>query len=78
MRLNKFIAYNSKYSRREADRLIKDGQVKIGRQVIKDFSYDVKKGDKIYVKSNLIVPKSPNKLTIVVYNKPKVFGDKGR
>ncbi|MFK5976695.1 MAG: pseudouridine synthase [Sulfurovum sp.] len=69
MRLNKYISHNSKYSRREADKLIEEGEVTIEKQVIKDFGYDVRDGDHIYVRGRAIKPTT--ELTIIVYNKPK-------
>ena len=71
MRLNKFISHNSKYSRREADALIEEGQVKINRQVVKDFGYQVQKGDRVFVKGKEIKPKGKYELTMIVYNKPR-------
>ena len=71
MRLNKFISHNSKYSRREADTLIEEGQVKINRVVVKDFGYQVQKGDRVFVKGREIKPKGKQELTMVVYNKPR-------
>jgi len=69
MRLNKYISHNSKYSRRDADKLIEAGEVSIDKKAIKDFGYDVQRDDKIFVKGKLIKPS--NDLTIIVYNKPK-------
>jgi len=69
MRLNKYISHNSKYSRRDADKLIEAGEVSIDKKTIRDFAYDVQRDDKIFVKGQLI--KSSNELTIIVYNKPK-------
>ncbi len=69
MRLNKYISHNSKYSRREADRLIEDGEVTIEKKVIKEFGYDVADGEYIYVRGKAIKPSK--ELTIIVYNKPK-------
>ena len=69
MRLNKYISHNSKYSRRDADKLIEAGEVSIDKKTIRDFAYDVQKDDRIFVKGQLI--KSSNELTIIVYNKPK-------
>ena len=40
-RLNKFISHNSKYSRREADRLIADGKVKINKKTVEDMGSGV-------------------------------------
>ncbi len=69
MRLNKYISHNTTYSRREADRLIQEGQVKVNRQVVTEPFYDVKEGDKVFVKGKLIKPKE--EYTVIVYNKPK-------
>jgi len=71
MRLNKFIAHNSKYSRREADALIEEGKVTINRQIVRDFGYQVQKGDRVFVKGREIKPKGKHELTMIVYNKPK-------
>ncbi len=69
MRLNKYISHNTRYSRREADKLIEEGQVSIGKTPIKDFGYDVQTEDKVFLKGKLI--KENKELTIIVYNKPK-------
>ena len=69
MRLNKYISHNSKYSRRDADKLIEAGEVTIDKKPIRDFAYDVQDEDKVFVKGKLIKPS--NELTIIVYNKPK-------
>jgi 23S rRNA pseudouridine2605 synthase len=71
MRLNKYIAHNSKYSRREADRLIEQGEVKINRKTIADFSYEVGEDERIEIKGKTIYPRKKGELTMVVYNKPK-------
>ncbi len=69
MRLNKYISHNTKYSRREADKLIEEGEVTLDKKVIKDFGYEVEEDDRIYVKGRPV--KENTELTIVVYNKPK-------
>jgi 23S rRNA pseudouridine2605 synthase len=69
MRINKYISHNTKYSRREADKLIEEREVSIDKQVITDFAYDVKEEDRVFVKGKLVKPS--NELTIIVYNKPK-------
>ena len=69
MRLNKYISHHTKYSRREADKLIEDGDVTLHKKILKDFSYEVDENDLIYVKGKVI--KINNELTIIVYNKPK-------
>ncbi len=69
MRLNKYISHNSKYSRREADKLIEEGEVSIEKTTIKEFGYVVQRDDRVYVKGKII--KQNDELTIIVYNKPK-------
>jgi 23S rRNA pseudouridine2605 synthase len=69
MRINKYISHNTKYSRREADRLIEEGHVSIDKRVIHDFAYDVQENDRVFIKGKQI--KTSNELTIIVYNKPK-------
>ena len=69
MRLNKFISHNSKYSRRDADRLIEAGEVTVNRQKAESFSYDVQEGDHIAIKGMPI--KERTELTMIIYNKPK-------
>lgn len=71
MRLNKFIAHNSRYSRREADGLIEAGKVKVNHQVVHDFGYRVEKDDRVSVNNQEIKPKGRYELTMIVYNKPK-------
>ncbi len=70
MRLNKYISHNSKYSRREADRLIEAGEVTLNKKVLQDFAYEVQEDDTVFVKGQRIKEKS-NELTVIVYNKPK-------
>lgn len=69
MRLNKYISHNSRYSRRDADRLIADGEVTINRKVIKEFGYEVEHDDFVEVKGRVV--KTRKELTVIVYNKPK-------
>ena len=71
MRLNKFISHNTKYSRREADRLIEEGKVNINRKPIKDYGYQVQKEDRVFLNGKEIHPKGKQELTMIVYNKPK-------
>ncbi|SFV90561.1 Ribosomal large subunit pseudouridine synthase B [hydrothermal vent metagenome] len=70
MRLNKYIAHNTKYSRREADALIEAGEVTLNKRPIKEFGYDVQPGDRIFVKGRMVKEKG-NEVTVIVYNKPK-------
>lgn len=69
MRLNQYIAHHSKFSRREADQLIKEGKVSINKEIIKDFSYQVKNYTKVYVNGKCLREKE--EYTVIVYNKPK-------
>lgn len=69
MRLNKYISHHTKYSRREADRLIEEGEVTLNKKTIKDFGYEVEEGDHIAIKGRPV--KESKELTIIVYNKPK-------
>ncbi len=69
MRLNKYISHNSRYSRRDADKLIEEGEVTIDRKVVKDFGYEVEPNDFVSVKGRAVKPRE--ELTVIVYNKPK-------
>ena len=69
MRLNKYISHNTTYSRREADRLIKEGHVRVNRQIVPEPYYDVQQNDKVFIRGKLVKPKVG--YTVVVYHKPK-------
>jgi len=69
MRLNKYIAHNSKYSRRDADRLIEAGEVYVNKKPMKAFGYEVEEGDFVTVRGRPV--KQRTELTVIVYNKPK-------
>jgi len=69
MRLNKYISHNTKYSRREADKLIEEGAVTLNKTILKDFGYALKEEDIIYINAKAI--KIKTELTIIAYNKPK-------
>ena len=70
MRLNQYIAHHSKFSRREAAQLIKEGKVSINKEIIKDFSYQVDNRTKVYVNGKCLREKE--EYTVIVYNKPNV------
>ena len=70
MRLNKYIAHNTKYSRRDADKLIEAGEVTLNKHPIKEFGYEVQPQDRIFVKGKMVKEKG-NEVTVIVYNKPK-------
>jgi 23S rRNA pseudouridine2605 synthase len=69
MRLNKFISHNTKYSRREADKLIQEGKVRVNGKTHTDLSAKVSYDDAIEVNNNRIFKKE--QFTVIVYNKPK-------
>jgi 23S rRNA pseudouridine2605 synthase len=70
MRLNKFIAHYSTYSRREADRAIQDGYVRVNGEIEMNPATQVdEKGDVVYISGKQVSPQE--KYTVIVYNKPK-------
>ncbi|SFV75147.1 Ribosomal large subunit pseudouridine synthase B [hydrothermal vent metagenome] len=70
MRLNKYIAHNSSYSRREADKAIQDGYVRINGEIETNPATQVdEKKDIVYISGKQVSPKK--KYTVIVYNKPK-------
>lgn len=70
MRLNKYIAHHSTYSRREADKAIFDGYVRINGEVEENPATQVDEAnDVVYVSGQQVSPKA--KYTVIVYNKPK-------
>ena len=69
MRINKYISHNSKYSRREADKLIEEGKVTVNRKRVEDFAYDVKEGDQVSIGGLHVTERT--ELTMIVFNKPK-------
>jgi 23S rRNA pseudouridine2605 synthase len=70
IRLNKYIAQSGVCSRREADKLIEGGKIRVNSKVIKEMGYQVAPGDKVYYGSKLL---SKEKLVYVLLNKPKDF-----
>jgi len=69
LRINKYLSHHTQYSRREADELIKSGQVKIGHKIVEDMSSQVSAGDRVYIGKKLIKPRT--NYTVIVYNKQK-------
>lgn len=70
MRLNKFIAHYSTYSRREADKVVQDGYVRVNGEIQENPATQVdEKQDVVYVSGKLI--SRQEKYTVIVYNKPK-------
>ncbi|MBD3799670.1 pseudouridine synthase [Sulfuricurvum sp.] len=70
MRLNKFIAHYSTYSRREADKAIQDGYVRINGEIETNPATQVdEKYDSVMISGNKITP--TDRFTVIVYNKPR-------
>ncbi|EDM23444.1 pseudouridine synthase [Caminibacter mediatlanticus] len=69
MRLNKFISHHTSFSRREADKLIFDGKVKVNGKVVTNPAYEVLDGDKVAVNGKPV--KKSTKYTCIIYNKPR-------
>lgn len=68
MRINKYIAQAGLCSRRKADELIANGNVKINGAVLKEPGYEVAAGDKVEVNGTQISAKQ--KAEYVLINKP--------
>ncbi len=70
MRLNKFIAHYSTYSRREADKAVQDGYVKVNDEVETNPATQVnEKYDKVVISGKRVTPS--DQFTVIVYNKAK-------
>ena len=70
MRLNKFIAHYSTYSRREADRAIQDGYVRVNGEIEDNPATQVdERHDIVYISGKQV--SAQEKYTVIVYNKPK-------
>lgn len=70
MRLNKYIAHHSSYSRREADKAIQDGYVRVDGEIETNPATQVDEKEVIvYVSGKQVTPR--DKYTVIVYNKPK-------
>ena len=72
MRINKFIASNSKFSRRKADELISQGSVKINGKIVKELGAKINESeDKVEV--NNIPIKSKEEKVYIALNKPSGY-----
>ena len=67
MRLNKYIAQAGICSRRKADELIQNGEVKVNDKVITDMSFQVRVRDKVYIGNYFVKPMD---LQYYKFNKP--------
>ncbi len=71
VRLNKFISHNSKYSRREADELIKNSEVSVNGKITTDLSTKVTQEDEVKINNKTIKADASKPSTVIVYNKLK-------
>ena len=71
IRLNKFISHNSRFSRREADELIKQGKVSIDGKVIGDLSTKVGYKTVVKVNGRTVKVDYSRASTVIIYNKLK-------
>ncbi len=70
IRLNRFIANAGVCSRRDADKLITNGQIKVNGEVIQEMGFKVKKTDKVEYKGTHLKSQTHQ---YVLLNKPKGF-----
>jgi len=71
VRLNKFISHNSGYSRREADKQIEEGRVKVNGKVVTNLATKVSAEDDVQIGKKKIKEDKNRMITVIVYNKPK-------
>ncbi len=70
MRLNKFISHHSTYSRREADRAIQEGYVRVNGELQTNPATQVdEKRDEVYISGKKV--STDEKMTVIVFNKPR-------
>ncbi len=70
IRLNKYIANAGVCSRREADKLIEEREIKVNDKVVSELGYKVTSTDKVAYKGKVL---NPEKLIYVLLNKPRDF-----
>jgi 23S rRNA pseudouridine2605 synthase len=71
MRLNRYIASAGFCSRRKADELTENGNVKVNGRIVREMGCDVKEGDVVEIGGRVVIP--ANKRVCIVLNKPKGF-----
>ena len=70
VRLNKYIANSGICSRREADKLIENGEIKVNGKIIKELGHKINPGDKVVYKGKVL---KREKFIYILLNKPKDF-----
>lgn len=68
MRINKYIAQAGTCSRRKADELVLNGNVKVNGRVLKEPGYDVQEADVVTVNGSVVG--APEKKEYILLNKP--------
>ena len=68
--LNRFIANSGICSRRDADKLIQNGDIKVNGKVIQELGFKVKPTDKVLYKGKIL---KREKFIYILLNKPKDF-----
>lgn len=72
MRINKFIAQNSQLSRRQTDKLIKEGKIMAKGRIVRDLKLEIVPGkDKIRINKKPM--KAKQEKTYLILNKPKGY-----
>ncbi|OPX27379.1 MAG: pseudouridine synthase [Campylobacteraceae bacterium 4484_166] len=71
IRLNKYISHNTRYSRREADKLIEDGKIEINNKKVTDMGTKVSNEDIVKLNDKKIFNNPNKEYTVIVYNKKK-------
>ena len=69
MRINKYLSQIGICSRREADKLVDSGRIKVNNEIA-ILGTKIKEGDKITIDNKLIRPKK-KKIIFIAFNKPK-------
>ena len=70
LRLNQYIAHAGVCSRREADGLIKAGNIKLNGKTVTELGVKVSPGDKVVYRGKLL---KPERYVYILLNKPKGF-----
>lgn len=68
--MNKFIANAGICSRRDADKLIENGEISVNGKVVNEMGYKVLRKDRVVYKGKSIRPEKP---VYILLNKPKDF-----
>lgn len=75
MRINKYIAQSGLCSRRKADELIANGNVRVNAAVLREPGYDVQEGDRVEVNGHLIA--AGGRIGICIDQQAARYGDNG-